>query len=299
MEPAAGIVTSESLTGAAMQRDESVIVATGTTTTTTIDNDDPVAQMEYSAKPSESLSIYCIYSANPFQLLPNSTRWFKDGQPLVQVVHVADSRPTDRFLESTTATGYPVLSIKHANRRDAGRYDCQVANSVGPSERLPASESCRLEVNFRPSVQLRLYRATKADGHEQGRRAAGANYVYPMDELAEVNVEQELVLAGASLVLVCDILEAKPGKIKKFHWFSGPASVSASARASTASRQTGSRSASGGLRLVGVSELGQFRLDSIQANFTPTSFACSASNAIGPSEQSNQIDLQLSYAPGK
>lgn len=241
MEPAAGIVASES---------------------------PPEAPNVIFSEPA--VSIYCIYSANPFQLVPNSTRWFKDGQ----LLELAESR----LVESTTATGYPTLTFKQVHRRDSGRYDCQLSNSVGPSERLPGSEAARLEVNFRPSVRLRLFRA--ANSSEEG----------PLEELgAELEPSQELILPGARLVLLCEVIEARPQRIHKFQWLSSGGPPVELRLASGRSQ----------LRQLAVSEANQFRLGPLAADLAASSFACSAANSLGQSEPSNQIELQLSRLPGK
>lgn len=239
MEPAAGIVVNE----AAPPRIAEIPIIT-------------MEETKASEPSSSSVSIYCIFSANPSELLANSTRWFKDGQPL----QLADQH---RLTESLTATGYPTLNINQVRRSDAGLYECQVANSIGASERLPTSEQSRLEVNFRPSVKLHLVDS----------------------ERREIEPSLDLVQAGASLDLVCEVLEAKPTRVQRFHWF---------ARA-----QGGVGRRSNPLQLLAVTDSNKFALAKLAANFTPTGYACSGSNALGPSEPSNQVELQLSYLPGK
>lgn len=246
----------------------------------------------------QPVQIYCIYSANPFQLVPGSVRWFKDGLPLV-----AASLLADRRVESFTPTGYPMLVLKQANRADAGRYDCQLANSVGTSERLPSSEACKLEVNFRPSVQLKLLKTLGVDstplGNEQEPTAGNGN-------LIEVDLEQELALPGDEFVLACNVLEAQPGKINSFHWFSRP--YVGTANGQQTSEDPNQKSATGisrnpagqlNLRPLAITEGPKFKLAPMRANFTPASYSCAAVNAIGQSDPSEPIDLQLSYTPGK
>lgn len=269
MEPAAGILVNEfepaSQGGEALARRQQEETAPG-----------------LAAQSAELVQIYCIYTANPSQLLADSVRWFKDGQPLI----VSTAAAGGRLQEATTPTGYPVLRISRVQRQDAGAYECQLANSVGQSERLPASESCRLDVNFRPAVQLRLLRVAKGD---EGPAVAGG--LTDHSGLEEVEPLQALVLARDEFVLACQVLEAQPGRIAKFHWFSGGTSSSGSANAAAGT--------AAGLRPMGVTEGERFKLNPLQANFTPTSFACAASNAIGQSDLSNSIDLRLSYTPGK
>lgn len=225
-----------------------------------------------------AVSIYCIYSANPIELTANSTRWFKDGLQLA-----LPSSSDAHLSESLTATGYPVLNINQVSRRDAGRYDCQLANSVGTSERLPSSEAARLEVNFRPSVRLRLLkpaaRSATAMFHHQASTSS-----FQMDELTEIDPSEELILAGQTYVLVCDVLEARPSKIEKFHWLRKSLGLGQQQQPN---------------QLIGVSEASQFVLSSLAANFSPASYACAASNALGTSDNSNQLELQLSYRPGE
>lgn len=306
MEPATGLTTNESS-------------ATALTTNQPAEAD---------AGHSE-LRVYCIFSANPNDLVPNSTRWFKDGQQLTSVVSMANARrrqdepfdesaepdaPSSPHLsESLTATGYPVLTIRHATRRDSGLYDCQVANSVGTSERLPASESCRVDVNFRPSVKLRLFKPTKS---------AGEAASYSTDELVELDLRQEIVRPGERYVLQCEVTEAQPAKIKRFQWWqsrergvqsrSAPtnpidrtaqlsrrrewASGQSAQAASVASQPSAQQEEQ---LLMGTSESGQLVLGSLAANFSATSYFCAASNSLGASEPSNRVRLQLSYTPGK
>lgn len=309
MEPAAGLVVSEqpllsSSPDDPLQRAQTV----GSSLERNSDNVIATMSAERQGTPLEpvasgQVSIYCIYSSNPSQLLPNSTRWFKDGQPLDGVVSSASrlneeqnepsvfdqdetvklssSGGSQHLLESFTATGYPVLTINQVNRRDAGLYDCQVSNSIGQSERLPTSESCKLEVNFRPRAQLRLFRVTAP----KSEQPPGVDY--QPDELVEVDVNQELVMPGGLFVLVCSVLEAQPNIIDKFHWF----------RRDLAGR-VGQRLA-GQQQLMNKTESGQLSLGPLAANFIASSFACSASNSLGPGEQSDKIELQLSYAPSK
>lgn len=293
MEPAAGIVTNEIVDPFSQPRDENVI-------SSSIQRQPASPGVQ---RPGE-VSIYCIYSAFPSQLVAASatpggdqnstTRWFKDGQPIPDstIVPIELAQPTDHLIESTTATGYPVLTIRHPNRRDAGRYDCQVSNAIGSSERLPSSESCKVEVNFRPSVQLSLFRVV-----DENKLRIGKNDHYKLDELVEVDLEKELVLPGAHFVLICTIVEAQPPKINKFHWYTStttsPGRYQVAGNGVPSSKQQQQQT-------LGVStDSEQFKLSAMGANFAPSSFACAASNAIGESGQSNQIDLQLSYAPGK
>lgn len=207
---------------------------------------------------ADQTQIYCIYSANPLQLLPGSTRWFKDGLPLAIT--------GERLAESTTPNGYPVLTIKQVNRHDAGKYDCQLTNSAGTSERLAASEASRLEVHFRPGVQLRLYQA----GGER-----------------ELDLEQALVMPGDELELACEVLEALPNKIDKFHWFS-------------AGRPSGGGgAATNNLRPLANTDGQRLKLGPLAANTTFASFACAATNSVGRSELSNTVELELSHTPGE
>lgn len=265
MEPAAGIVVDEF--EPARFKDE----------TNVITNKRPDGENYSPTSSPELVQIYCIYTANPIQLLPNSVRWFKDGQPLV-----ADQQiPRERLAESSTPTGYPMLKIRQVRRQDAGSYDCQLANSVGTSERLPARESCRLQVNFRPSVQLRLFRFRPESENSE------------TDTADELELERALVLPNDELVLHCQVLEAQPGRIIKFQWFS------ASMRSNDAPSPPQQQLRHAIMRPVGVTESERFKLNPLQANFTPTSFACAATNSIGQSDSSNSIDLRLSYTPGK
>lgn len=247
-----------------------------------------------SSSSSDELNIYCIYSAYPTDLLANSTRWFKDGQQLVDV----DRRDkSGRFQESITPTGYPVLTIRQVNRMDAGSYDCQLSNAVGSSERVPFAEAAKVEVNFRPSVRARMLRATS-----QLARSGE----YAPNELVNFDTSQELILPGSSFVLSCDVVEAKPSKIDKFVWYRRDLlnnNNNNSRRRSTGSKSTPKavpvKVAADEPSVIHISESGQFVLNSMTANFTPSSFTCSAFNSLGSSAQSNQIDIQLSYTPGK
>lgn len=163
MEPAGGLTVDEFEHNDGQRQSMDVIVS---------QQNGPISVASKQPAASGALvQIYCIYSANPFQLVPGSTRWFKDGQPLTP--------NGDRLLESLTPTGYPTLAIKQVSRSDAGRYDCQLSNAVGTSERLPSSEATKLEVNFRPSVQLRLYKSSSASS-----------------ELVEVDLGLELAMPG-------------------------------------------------------------------------------------------------------
>ena len=238
MEPASGIVTNEWQQSVA-------------------DNQQPEVQ------------IYCIYMANPFHLAEaaNSTRWLKDGR----LLGTSDERLTAAV---TPTTGYPTLTIKRPNRGDAGNYQCQLTNSIGTSELLPPAESCRVQVNFRPSVRLRAMREVEED--DEGAAGRKEQSLNEEEELSE----EELVLAGDSFELSCQVLEAQPNKVGKYYWFA-------------AAGKGGER------RLVGVSERPQFRLAKLAANFTATSFWCAAENSLGQSDLSNQVDIQLSYVPGK
>lgn len=335
MEPAAGLIVSEPLPSSSLfesasrrmqaarssERNSDNVI---TTTTTTSGESD--AQLDES---SGQVSIYCIYSSNPSQLIPNSTRWFKDGLLLDGLASSASTPnptsnedqndssvfdqeerfPTNKrphFVESFTATGYPVLTINQVNRRDAGLYDCQVSNLIGQSERLPASEACKLEVNFRPRVKLRLFRVTSF-------KSERSTTDYPLDELAEMNVDQELVLPGSHFVFVCEVLEAQPNNIDKFYWFrkdhvgklTHKSSQHRQFQVATNGGRVGSSLANLQVpageqqQLINKTESGQLSLGPLTENFTASSFACSASNSLGPSEQSNRLDIQLSYAPGK
>ena len=208
----------------------------------------------------KSVEIYCIYTANPSQLLENSTRWFKDGHQL--------SLDRARHLESQTKTGYPMLKIAQPNRHDAGHYECQVSNELGTSQRLPAGETCKLEVHFRPSVALQV------------RRLGG--------ELLEP--DGDLLVAGAALELVCTVLEARPERVDKFQWFAQP---------TRAPKADSSGAAPTERRLIGTTEANKLSLAPLTGDFEPSSFACVAQNSLGPSEPSNWINLELSRAPGK
>lgn len=243
MEPAAGLVVNEAVPPKALAE----ILPS------------PFEQQQAQVS-SSSVSIYCIYSANPSELMPNSSRWFKDGHQLV--LH-----DQQRITESLTATGYPVLNINQVNRNDAGLYECQLSNAIGQSERLPAGEQSRLEVNFRPSVRLRLMDGALA-GHE-------------------LDPSQDLVQPGVPLDLVCEVIEAKPSRIQRFHWFARPLTDGAS------------RGSAAPLQLLAVTDSNKFALTKLAANYTPTGYTCSASNTLGASEPSNQLELRLSFLPGK
>lgn len=242
--------------------------------------------------PIGEVNIYCIYNANPTELVPNSTRWFKDGKPLaVTSLQSEQQQQQSRMFESMTPTGYPVLTIRLVNRRDAGLYDCQLSNTVGTSERLPSSEACRVEVNFKPSVKLRIFKPQVSLVPQM----SSIDSSIPMDELIELDINKELVLPGSTFVLVCDVIEAQPRKIQKYHWFKTATSQNAGFRQTNKFAAAGN----GQQQLISVTESKQFVLNSLAANFTLSSFTCSAFNALGPSEQSNQVEVQLSYSPGK
>lgn len=305
--------------------------ATGLTTSETTSK--PADSKESSSSSNSELRIYCIFSANPNEIQPNSTRWFKDGIQLSNVIHLAtptqaasirhqngvtethiDSKPESaddpHLSESITATGYPVLTIREPTRRDAGLYDCQVSNSIGSSERIPASESCRVEINFKPSVRLRIFRPNSS-----ASKSATSSAGFPMDQLSEVDLSQEIVTPGSIYVLLCDVLEAQPRKIKKYQWWqssssSSSTSISSSSRRSTdkpkaweSRQQTAVKQAEPQKEepqfSLGSSESGQLVLAPLAANFTPTSYSCSAFNSLGSSEPSERIQLELSYTPGE
>lgn len=292
MEPAVGIVVSEldaardmgATQQASDSREDNVILPKAG------NSKHPASALDrQTTTTSDSVNIYCIYSSNPSDLTPNSTRWFKDGQrlPVQSSPATTSSNTNEHLTQSLTATGYPVLTIHQVKRQDAGLYDCQVSNSVGTSERLAQSEACKLEVNFRPSVQLRVYKPT----------VAKTDTDYQMDELAELDLSQELVVPGNSYVLRCLVLEAQPKKIDKYHWHRTTLQTASKFGAIGSGR--GQDSSSLSQQLIGVTESAQFVLSSLATNFTPSSFACSAFNSLGASDQSNQLELQLSYAPGK
>lgn len=245
-----------------------------------IDSPHPVdEQPTVAVAPQEQVKpvrIYCIFTANPIQLKPNSTSWFKDGQLLGNVLRHSSPGPIEsadaHLVESQTSTGYPVLNIMRPNRRDAGRYECQVSNAVGVSERLPMSETSKLEINFRPSVEMRAQRVL-------------AELVPERETVDDFHPEQSLLLAGTQIELVCQVLEAKPTKIDKFYWFSRAAPT----KGSTSKQE----------KLLGVTDSNKLKLAPVGADFRPTSFACAANNSLGQSDPSNWVHLQLSRAPGK
>lgn len=282
MEPAAGIMVSESSVwekrASIEQRDNDVILSEPARGA----QDQPERAL---FAPTGELNIYCIYNANPSELLANSTRWFKDGK----VLHTGPDS-TARIFESMTPTGYPVLTLRQVNRRDAGLYDCQLSNPVGTSERLPPSEACKVEVNFKPSVQLRVFKpqisVLPSNTHEGS---------LPMNELTELDLSQELILPGSTFVLICDVVEAQPNNIHKYHWFK----TGTAKQSSNKNQQEPATTTTAASNLVGVTKSKQFVLSSLAANFTPSSFSCSAFNSLGQSEQSNRVELELSYAPGK
>lgn len=331
MEPAAGLIVSElpppSLgfshepTTDGLPRAQSVGKGDNVIAATTVSGD-----RDNTLLTSPQVSIYCIYSSNPGQLIPNSTRWFKNGHLLDGVIAATSQQPSEdelndpdtseqhiksnHLVESFTATGYPVLTINQVTRYDAGFYDCQVRNSVGQSERLPTSDSCKLEVNFRPRVQLRLYRAIAPKDPQQF--LAGS---YALNELIEVDVSQELVMPGGHFVLLCDVLEAQPNNVDNYYWFkrgqpgsptrlnnqqrSTPAPAPAPTSTSTSISKLVASSQVEPQLLINKTDSGQLALGPLPSNYTWSSFACAASNSLGPSEQSNKIELQLSYTPGK
>lgn len=196
------------------------------------------------------IRIYCIFSANPNQLVANSTRWFKDGRQLSNVLSeqqqanellrrrqaTSQEESESQLSESVTVSGYPVLTIRQASRKDAGLYDCQLANSVGFSERLATSESTRLEVNFRPTVQVQIY---KFDPNNESNLQATTTVInnlsnHAISHLTNSTLQeqatllqssqlfdpsQEIVKSDSSFLLRCNVLEAQPNKVLRFRWF--------------------------------------------------------------------------------
>lgn len=275
MEPASGIVVSE------LSSPSSSVDNSGDS-----ENHNSAAKLDAALGDNRNqISIYCIYTANPSELLANSTRWFKDGLPLNTI---DNNNNRHRYSESFTPTGYPVLTINQVNRRDAGYYDCQVANSVGLSERLSTSDACKVEVNFRPTVRMRLFRLI-----DQQKRA---NHL-SAEDIVEADLNQELILPGNSYVFMCDIVEAQPNKIQKFYWFKRPIIQQQQNRQQDKNNNNFLQQEQE--QLLSITELNQFVINSLNANFTSASYACSASNSLGVSDNSNRIDLQLSYSPGK
>lgn len=305
-----------------------------------LDDGGEVNNRKAAASSSGELQIYCIYSANPRELLPNSTRWFKDGRQLTNVLQLGAGvelkarrhSPTNtnnnpvrehnplaqdsplvelpfaqhRLSESTTANGYPVLTIRQPGRQDAGNYDCQLANSVGLSERLAPSEACRLEVNFRPSVQVRIFSAPPLT-ESPSRNAHSANL--SLGELAELDLEREIIRPDSSYVLVCDLVEAEPRKIRRFHWWRQKSAVAQAEPAPTIRGHTPPQHGDQDSQQLeqpphqqqpfSTGDSSQLLVGPLGANFTPTAFACAATNALGRGEPSRSLRLQLSYLPGK
>lgn len=88
--------------------------------------------------------------------------------------------------------------------------------------------------------------------------------------------------------MACQVLEAQPGEIVKFHWFSRPLVQSAQ-----------NQNQMPKMRPIGTSEGQRFKLGPLPDGFTPSVYTCAAQNALGPSELSNSVELQLSHTPGK
>lgn len=286
-----------------------------------------IAATESLTTSMDSISVYCIYSANPSTLLAgaNGTRWFKDGHlldiptlttlPTVMQQQqqqqpqalTSASAANGRLVESRTPTGYPVLTINRPNRRDSGHYECQVSNQVGQSERLPLSDQCRVEITHRPKVGLRVFRLSTG-APDSNDRASAEQDSWALDEssqLAEVNLDADLVLTGARFVLQCDVLEANPSKILKFHWYSisstrtrpmaNKKSISASRPDSIGEQHQTTTS----MTTHNVSEANRFVIGPIGSDFKPTKFSCAATNAMGQSDRSDPIGVRLSHAPGE
>lgn len=236
----------------------------------------------------DQINIYCIYSANPMQLAneppQNATRWFKDGK----LLEVGASRgPSERLIESRTPTGYPTLTIARPTRRDAGAYECQVSNAIGSSERLPASEQLRVEVAHKPSARVRVRRLreeeAEADAAEAGAAAEGA--APPSGRARKLadwfDLDSDLVFAGARFELHCEVLEANPKKIIKFHWYSKEVNSQSSQWAHN------------------VTDSDRLELAPLGSDFSARKLACAATNALGQGERSDSIELALSHAPGE
>lgn len=240
--------------------------------------DDFNSVLQQNDKQQNDIRIYCIFSANPNELVPNSTRWFKDGRQLTNVIVQASSplqlqqqqqqnsnelmkrrqasdnmmledgqfmSSSSNLFESVTVSGYPVLTIRGASRKDAGLYDCQLANSVGFSERLAPSESTKIEVNFRPSVEVQIYKFDPNNNNLQlttttttinGNNIHQAPISYLqrnqdnsttqqqqqmtiLQNLQLFDPSQEIVKSDSSFLLHCNVLEAQPNKVIRFRWF--------------------------------------------------------------------------------
>lgn len=265
MEPAGGIVINEHRLPPQQSR------VRATTAPDSADNELSHDKLPVESTQSDA-TIYCIFNANPQpNFISQPARWFKDGKEL---------RAGGRFVTSATPTPphYPTLTVKNVTRRDAGTYDCQVANSVGVSERLASRDACSLAVNFAPSVKLRPY------------RLAGGHAFTQLDE-AELKplaaLDDELVRVGDSwLVLGCEVTEAKPALIDKFSWFS-----------TQLLRNTGSSSASGS-RWTQVGET-RTRYWQPPAVTSSVAYTCRAHNELGAGERSGELQMTISKLPGK
>lgn len=198
------------------------------------------------------VQIYCVYQANPSELLQNndSIRWFKNDQPLL-LDHTPELTTTNnnglslsrqytesKYVQLTTANGYPMLIIKRPNRQDSGLYDCQVENQIGRSQRLDSRQSCQVQIQFRPVVRMRLFKLMGANnGAISGNQQQLAmNYEHQIaatingdnsngnnnnnnHNINEIDLSVDIVHEGDNLLLVCDTLEAEPKQINRYYWY--------------------------------------------------------------------------------
>lgn len=95
----------------------------------------------------DSVTIFCTYDANPMALLPNDTKWFKDGLQL-------DTSSSQYLTSGGTGGEYPKLTIYDLTRNDTGDYGCEVSNLMGTGR---PKQALRLDVFFVPSVVLQIY----------------------------------------------------------------------------------------------------------------------------------------------
>lgn len=183
-----------------------------------------------------------------------------------------------KYSATLTTRGFPSLTIRSVDKSDAANYDCQLANELGFSERLPVGESCKLSVKYTPLVELHVLQSSV--GSLIGQSSARLHALESSGELIRVDLESKLVRANDAFVLACELLDAMPRELLKVQWLRR-------------------RQASDDWQLLATSNAKFLALPALEANATGALFACVGLNELGAGRQSNEALLALSKAPGK